>query len=382
MLIQSNRVWVAGTFMPAIIETNEGKITNLYPIGTKEVDIDYGNLRIVPGFIDIHCHGYNGWDTNYGTPDGLKAWAKDIVKEGVTGFLATTVTELHPVLEKAVRNVATVKSTHQAGRDGADIIGIHFEGPYLDMTYKGAQPAEAIVAPSVEEFKEYQEAANGLIKVITMATEHDEDFALTHYCSTHGVVVSIGHSGATFQEATMAVANGAQSITHTFNGQSPFNHRNNGVTGTALRMKNLYAEIICDTFHVTADALNIFFAAKGKDHGIMISDALLCKGHQPGEKFTFGGHEVIIDDNGVAHLTETGSIAGSTLNINKGLYNLVEKACVPFEAAINSCTLNPATLLGLNDHLGKIAAGYDADIVVLNDDYSVKQTICKGIPQL
>ncbi len=381
MLIQSTRVWVSGTFIPAIIEMNDGIITNIYPHQSRQVDHDYGNLRVVPGFIDIHCHGYYGWDTNYGTPEGLQKWAKGIVKEGVTGFLATTVTELHPVLEKAISNVANVKRTHIAGRDGADILGIHFEGPYLDMNYKGAQPPEAIVAPTVEEFKQYQDAANGLIKVITLAPEHDTNYDLTHYCALHDVVVSIGHSSATYEEAALAVANGASSITHTFNGQTPFTHRANGIVGAALRIKNLYSEIIPDCHHSTPEALNIFFTAKGKDHAIMISDALLCKGGKTGDKFMFGGHEVIIDENGVAHLTDSGSIAGSTLQINQGLKNLVEIAGVPFEAAINACTINPATLLGMHDRLGKISVGYDANIVVLNDDYSVEDTFVKGIEQ-
>ncbi|MEE8806933.1 MAG: N-acetylglucosamine-6-phosphate deacetylase [Lactimicrobium sp.] len=381
MLIQSKRVWICGDFIPAEIEINDGKITEIYPLNTKPADKDYGDLRIVPGFLDIHCHGAYGYDTNYAEPEGLKKWAKGIVHEGVTGFMSTTITELKPVLMKAVKNVAAVKKDFEAGRDGADILGIHFEGPYLDMKYKGAQPPEAIVPPSVDEFKEYQEAANGLIKIITLAPEHDPDYALTRYCSENGVVVSIGHSGATFEQAILAVANGAKSITHTYNGQSPFNHRANGVTGTALRLHDLYSEVICDCNHSTPEALNIFFTSKGKDHGIMISDALMAKGFKPGDKFMFGGHEIEIYPDGSAHLTETKGLAGSTMRICDGLKNLVTRAGVPFDAALNSCTINPASLLGLNDHLGKIAVAYDADIVVLNDDYSVEETYCKGVPQ-
>ena len=150
MLIQSTHVWICGDFIPVEIEINDGKITEIYPINTKPADKDYGDLRIVPGFIDIHCHGAYGYDTNYAEPEGLKKWAKGIVHEGVTGFMSTTITELKPVLMKAVKNVAAVKKDFEAGRDGADILGIHFEGPYLDMKYKGAQPPEAIVPPSVD----------------------------------------------------------------------------------------------------------------------------------------------------------------------------------------------------------------------------------------
>lgn len=381
MLIQSTHVWICGDFIPAEIEINDGKITEIYPINTKPADKDYGDLRIVPGFIDIHCHGAYGYDTNYAEPEGLKKWAKGIVHEGVTGFMSTTITELKPVLMKAVKNVAAVKKDFEAGRDGADILGIHFEGPYLDMKYKGAQPPEAIVPPSVDEFKEYQEAANGLIKIITLAPEHDPDYALTRYCSENGVVVSIGHSGATFQEAILAVANGAKSITHTYNGQSPFNHRANGVTGAALRLHDLYSEVICDCNHSTPEALNIFFREKDSTKAIMISDALMCKGYPVGTKFEFGGQGIVIYPDGSAHLIKEGNLAGSTMKTNEGLRNLVERALVPFDKALNSCTCNPAALLHMDDHLGYIKVGYDASITILNDDYSVASCFVEGIKQ-
>ena len=384
MMIQSTRVFVAGSFMKAAIELNGASIHHIYPYGSVPVDIDYGDLRIVPGFIDIHCHGAYGWDTNDATPEGLRTWAKDIVKEGVTSFLATTVTQTKPVLTAAVRNVANVCHTHTPGKDGAEILGIHFEGPYLNIAHKGAQPPEAIVPPSVSEFQEYQNAAEGLIRLITLAPENDYDFALTKYCAEHGVRVSIGHTDATYEEVMLAAANGASSITHTYNAMTPFNHRRNGVVGAALRLRNLYSEIICDCAHSTPEALNIFFTSKGRDKAIMISDALMCKGFKVGDRFIFGGHEVEIWEDGCAHLTDIPehSIAGSTMHTNEGLRNLVEKALVPFDAAINSCTINPAALLGLDDHLGKIQAGYDADLVVLNNDYTVAQTFCKGVPQL
>lgn len=383
MKIQSKRVWVAEDFIPAELEIENGKIIRVLPYDAVPADRDFQDLRIVPGFIDIHCHGAYGFDTNQAEPEGLKKWAAGIVHEGVTSFNATTITEKKEVLLAAVKNVAAVKHTHQAGKDGADILGIHFEGPYLNLKYKGAQPAEAIVSPSIEEFKEYQKAAEGNIRVITLAPENDPDYALTRYCSQNGVVVSMGHSDATFEEACMAVANGAKSITHTYNAQSPFRHRANGLVGAALRLRGIYSEIICDCCHSTPEALNIFFASKGKDHAIMISDALECKGYEPGSHFMFGGHPIVIYPDGTAHLEDNPEhpLAGSTMKINEGLRNLVERAGVPFNAALNSCTINPASLLGLNDHLGKICAGYDADLVVLKDDYAVEKTYCKGVEQ-
>lgn len=379
MVLQSRRVWLAGQFVPAQLEVADGKIVNVYPFGTKTADVDYGNKRIVPGFIDVHTHGAYGFDTNDGEPEGLRDWMRQIPEEGVTSILPTTVTQMPEVLTKAVANVAKVV---EEGYEGAEILGIHFEGSYLDMEYKGAQPPEAIAKPTVEQFKMYQEAAHGMIKYITMAPEHDPEFALTKYCSQNGVVVSMGHSSASYEQALMGIANGAMSMTHVYNGMTPYHHRKPGLVGTALRVRDIYGEIICDGCHSHLAALNNFFTAKGRDYSIMISDSLRAKHCPPGGNYELGGHPIEIGEDGLARLKGTDTIAGSTLNINKGLRILVEEAMVPFDAALNSCTINPARVLRVDDRKGKLTAGYDADIVVLEDDYAVAQTYCKGIAML
>lgn len=379
MVLQSRRVWLAGQFVPAQLEAADGKIVNVYPFGTKTADVDYGNKRIVPGFIDVHTHGAYGFDTNDGEPEGLRDWMRRIPEEGVTSILPTTVTQMPEVLTKAVANVAKVV---EEGYEGAEILGIHFEGPYLDMEYKGAQPPEAIAKPTVEQFEMYQEAAHGMIKYITMAPEHDPEFALTKYCSQNGVVVSMGHSSASYEQALMGIANGAMSMTHVYNGMTPYHHRKPGLVGTALRVRDIYGEIICDGCHSHLVALNNFFTAKGRDYSIMISDSLRAKHCPPGGNYELGGHPIEIGEDGLARLKGTDTIAGSTLNINKGLRILVEEAMVPFDAALNSCTINPARVLRVDDRKGKLTAGYDADIVVLEDDYAVAQTYCKGIAML
>lgn len=379
MLIQSKKIWIADQFIAAIIATENGKITDILPYGSKPVDVDYGDKRIVPGFLDIHCHGAFEFDTNDANEEGLRNWTKNIVSEGVTGFLATTITQSEEVLTKAVANVAKVM---EDGYEGAEILGIHFEGPYLDMVYKGAQPEQYIVKPTVEQFERYQAAAKDHIVYLTMATETDEDFALTRYLTEHGVVVSIGHSAATYEQAVMAYAHGARSMTHVYNGMTPFNHRANGLVGAAYRIRTMYGEIICDGNHSTPAALNNYFMSKGPDYCIMISDALMAKGTPVGSKFIFGGNEIVIYPDGSAHLTSTGGLAGSTLRINQGLRILVEEAMVPFNYAINSCTINPARCIGVDDRKGAIGVGKDADLVVLDNDYSVIQTYCMGEAKL
>lgn len=378
MIIQSKKVWIADQFTPAQLELEDGIIKEIYPYNEKEVTKDYGDLRILPGFIDIHCHGAYGFDTNDANPEGLRKWAKGIVDEGVTSFLATTLTQSEEVLTNAVSNVAKVV---EEGYEGAEILGIHFEGPYLNKAHKGAQPEEYCVKPNIEQFKRYQKAAHGLIKYITMAVENDEDYALTKYCSQNNVVVSIGHSNATYEQAVQAYAHGARSMTHVYNAMTPFTHRANGLVGGALRIRNMYGEIICDGNHSTLAALNNFFTSKGPDYSILITDSLMCKGFPVGTKFDFGGQEVVIYPDGSAHLVEAGNLAGSTLNVNKGLKILIEDALVPVNYAINACTSNPARCLHVDDRKGTIGVGYDADLVVLDRDYEVVQTYCKGIGQ-
>lgn len=379
MIIQSKRIWIAGQFIAAQLEIQEGKILRVLPYGSRQADEDCGNDRIVPGFIDIHTHGAYNFDTNDGEPEGLREWMRRIPEEGVTSILPTTVTQMPDVLEKAVTNVAAVA---REGYEGAQMLGIHFEGPYLDMEYKGAQPPEAIARATVEQFKRYQEAAEGMIKYITLAPEHDEDFALTRYCSQNGVVVSMGHSSATYEQALLGIANGATSMTHVYNGMTPYHHRKPGLVGTALRVRDIYGEVICDGCHSHLAALNNFFTAKGRDYSIMISDSLRAKHCPPGGAYQLGGHDIEIGEDGLARLKGTETIAGSTLFLNRGLKILVEEAMVPFDAALNSCTINPARCLGVDDRKGRIAAGIDADLVRLADDYGVLQTWCRGAKML
>lgn len=375
MIIQSKKVWLADQFVAAQIEIAGEKIIHVYDYGCKPVDRDYGAERILPGFIDVHCHGAFGFDTNDAEEQGLRYWVRNIVQEGVTALLPTTITQSEQVLTAALKNVAKVVKD---GYEGAEIVGVHFEGPYLDMKYKGAQPEQYIVKPTVEQFKKYQQAADGLIKYITMATETDEDFALTRYCAEHGIVVSIGHSAATYEQAVMAFAHGARSMTHVYNGMTPFNHRANGLVGAAYRLRSMYGECICDGNHSTYAALNQFFHEKGADHGMLVTDALMAKGKPIGSKFLFGGNEIEIYPDGSAHLTSTKGLAGSTLRVNDGLRILIEEALVPVNVAINACTRNPAACLRIDDRKGAIQVGFDADMVVLDRDYKVLQTYCKG----
>lgn len=374
MLIRSKRVWISNQFIPCIIEVIGNKITKIMKYDENvEFDYDFENRRIVPGFIDVHTHGAVGFDTNDAYASGLKKWCEYLPSEGVTAFCPTTVTQTEEILTKAAHNVLEVSKMDYKG---ARILGINFEGPFLDVNHCGAQPVPCIVKPDIEKFKRFQKACNNMILIITLAVEKDENYEMTRELAKNGVIVSVGHSGATYDEAVMAFANGARSMTHTFNAMTPLHHRDPGQVGFALRVRDTYAEIICDGIHSTPDIINLFFMSKGRDYSVMVSDSMCAKAVGTGE-FLLGGETVIVSEDGSAR-RPSGSLAGSILKIIDALKITVEKAMVPFDYAINACTLNPAKLLGIDDRKGRIKAHYDADLVVLEDDYSIYKTMVMG----
>ena len=374
MILQSQRIWILEQWVPAQLELEGSRIKAIHAYGHLTVDKDYGNQRVLPGFIDTHCHGAYGFDTNDAHSDGLAQWAKAIAEEGVTSFCPTTITQSEEVLTKALKNVADFV---QKPYSGSQIVGIHLEGPYLDKAYKGAQPEPFIVDPNIAQFERYQKAANHLIKVMTMAVEHDRDHEFIRAVSATGVAIHIGHSGATYQQALLGFANGAKGTTHTFNGMSPLNHREPGLAGAAMRLSSVYSELICDGVHVSYPVMNLLYKVKGKDKLILVTDALCAKGVGEGT-YVFGGQTIDIRSDGGAYLANTSKLSGSTLRFNQGLRNVIENAEVDVVSAINSATINPAKLLGIDHHKGLIQAHYDADLVILADDYSVVETYVLG----
>lgn len=378
MLIRSERVWIANNFIKAIIEVEGKKIKRILPYDKNmQVDCDYGNKRIVPGFIDIHTHGAINIEANVATKDQVLEWAKYLPSEGVTAFCPTTVTQTEKVLTDAAITISKAKKDQTSG---AKIIGINFEGPYLDEKNRGAQPIDCLRKPDLEEFSRFQKACDNLILIMTVAVEKDKDYELTRKLSEKGVVVSVGHSNASYDEALLGVANGARLMTHTFNGMTGLHHRNPGQVGMGLRVRDVYSEIICDGIHIRPEVINIFFMSKGPDYAVMVSDSMSAKAFK-GEKFYLGGEEVIVSEDGSAR-RKSGSLAGSILKIIDGLKLVVENAQVPFSYAINACTKNPASVLRIDDRKGYIKANYDADLVIITDDYKIVNTMVEGEFQL
>lgn len=375
MIIQSRQIWIRDQFVKAQIEMNDGHIIHLFNYGEKQPDHDYEDAYILPGLIDIHTHGAYGFDTLRGDIAGLKHWQKQLLKEGVTGFLPTLAATSIDNMRSALATIR--QAVNQPS--GAQILGVHLEGPYLNPLYAGAQDMQYIRRPDITEFEDLYKDYGDLIRIVTAAPEMDMDHTLIRFCREHGIVVSIGHSAADFAEVRDAVKDGAGSITHTFNRQSPFHHREIGVSGAALRMHDLPSEIIADGLHVSPEALHIFYHAKTITAPIMVSDSLSCKGLTTGRDYLFGDQIVTLKDNGAAYLKDTDTLAGSTLKINEGLKRLIQNCEVDPVKAIRSCTANHALLLKEEDHLGSIEISHDADLVVLDPQFEVIHTWCKGI---
>lgn len=328
---------------------------------------------VLPGFIDEHIHGAGGSDAMDGTLKDLAVIADTLAQEGTTAFLATTMTQSKENILKAMRAVKEYRAAN--GEKGARIAGVHLEGPFISAKHKGAQPLEYVAPPDEQIFDEYNEASGNCIKIVTLAPEEKGALGFIRYLSKKGVVVSIGHSGATCAEVRAAIEAGATNVTHTYNAQSPLHHREIGVAGSALLYDELYCELICDTIHVSVPAMQLLAKNKRADKLALITDAMRAKGIADGVS-ELGGQTVIVK-NGEARLQD-GTLAGSVLRMNRALQNMVQKVGVPFTQAVDYCTINPARALKIDGETGSIAVGKRADFAVLDKEYNVILTVRDG----
>jgi len=333
----------------------------------------YKGEYIVPGFIDIHCHGGNGYDTMDSTYEALKEISKFKAKNGCTGFLATTVTSSTKDTTKALNNIS--EYSKQSTEEGAEILGIHLEGPFINAKQKGAQREDLIISPSIEIVKKFISEAGGLIKIVTYAPELDIDFKFTSFLNNKGIIPSVGHSFADYETITSVIRFGLKSSSHIFNQMKGIHHREPGTVGAILTEENLFAEIIADCIHVHPAIVNLLVKTKGVDKIIIITDAMRAAGLQDGI-YDLGGLKVIVKNSEAC--LESGNLAGSTLTMNRAIKNMVEKMGINIKKSLKMASLNPARLLGLDKDRGSLTPGKRADIVVLDDNFNVIYTIKKG----
>ena len=330
------------------------------------------NLIVVPGFIDKHIHGGNNSDGMYSSIEDAKNISKTIASEGVTAYLITTMTQSKENITLALENAKEFINTYNY--EGAKPIGVHLEGPFISKKYKGAQIESCIVPCDVETFKYYQNVSGNNIKQVTLAYEENGK-ALVNYLRDTNVVASLGHTDATCDQALEGVKEGITSFTHTYNAMKPLHHREAGVVGAALLADEAYCEMICDLIHLNKNAIKVLYKAKGKDKLIAITDGIEAK-HLPDGEYQLGGQPVYVNNN-EARLID-GTLAGSTLLMNKGLNNIKNVLEISLEDTVDMATKNPAINLGIYDAKGSIKEGKDADFAVIDKDFNVYMTICEG----
>lgn len=353
------------------IAIEDGKIA---AIGKLDVEPIFETDGIVlPGFIDEHIHGAGGSDAMDGTEEALQTISEYVAKEGTTGFLATTMTQSPENIGKALKNVKNVREKGEY--KGAEVLGVHLEGPFISPKHVGAQPLEYVAKPAPETFDKYNELSGGNIKIVTLAPEVEGGLDLVKHLKNIGVVASIGHTGAKFSDVEAAVAAGASNVTHTYNAQTPLHHREAGVVGAAMLFDELNCEMICDTIHVSVPAIRIFVKNKPHDKFTLITDAMRAKG-MPDGLSELGGQQVFVK-NGEARLAD-GTLAGSVLKMNVAIKNLVEKAGVSLTEAVDFASANPAKNLGLYDERGSIEVGKRADFAVMDKDFNILCTVVGG----
>ena len=327
---------------------------------------------LVPGFIDKHVHGGNNSDGMYSSMEDAKNISKIIASEGVTSYLITTMTQSKENITAALVNAK--QFIEEYNFEGANPIGVHLEGPFISKKYKGAQIESCIVPCDVETFKDYQKASGNTILQVRLAYE-EKGKELVNYLRDNKIVASLGHTDATCDQALEGVKEGITSFTHTYNAMKPLHHREAGVVGAAMLADEAYCEMICDLIHLNKNAIKVLYKAKGKDKLIAITDGIEAK-HLPDGQYQLGGQPVYVK-NGEARLID-GTLAGSTLLMNKGLRNIKEVLELSLEDTINMATKNPAINLGIYENKGSIKVGKDADFAVIDNDFNVYMTVVEG----
>lgn len=338
-----------------------------------EPDVDFSSCLAVPGFVDIHTHGYKGYATSSGRVKDLTQMAKHLPEHGVTSFLPSTVSETE---EKLTEVAEAFKAADKTNYSGAEMVGLHLEGPHFgEGEEKGAQNVEVLRPPDVGELESLVEASGDNIKRVTIAPELDEAPEYIEKAVSMGILVSAGHTDASYEEAIDSFDKGVKIVSHLFNGMKKFHHREPGIIGACLTRDDVYAEIIADLIHLHPGAIELAIRAKGVEKLVLVTDSVSATGLPDGE-YELGGQEIIVEE-GVSRVKETGRLAGSTLTLEKAVKNIVEKTDLELEKAVKMATLNPASVLELDDR-GMVSEGYLGDLAILDKNLEIVATIVRG----
>jgi N-acetylglucosamine-6-phosphate deacetylase len=366
---------VEGTRIAAIGHRDEIRIP------PDAADYVAGEMTVVPGFVDVHIHGAGGHDVMEANARALDRIAATVARYGTTSLVATTVTapidETCRSLEgiaRYIRSHEQPKESDEKGRLAAEFVGIHLEGPFISKARRGVHPPDSIARPSVEVLQKFFDAADGLVKIVTIAPEIPGARELIEHAVAAKVVAAIGHTDADFDQARAAIQAGARHAVHMFNAMRPFTHRDPGVVGAILTDPEVTAEVIADGVHVAGPTIQVLLGCKGFDAVLLASDGIAATG-MPDGNYRLGNFEVAVKD-GVARNSE-GKLAGSTLTLDRALRYLVALG-VPLKDAVRMATVLPARRLGLAGKKGILAVGADADLVALTPDLRVAGVMTRG----
>ncbi|WP_134702579.1 N-acetylglucosamine-6-phosphate deacetylase [Ammoniphilus sp. YIM 78166] len=330
--------------------------------------------KVVPGMIDVHIHGAAGADTMDATEEALEIMSRALPAEGTTAFLATTMTQDQEAIERALKNAAVyIEGNNKVGK--AEVLGIHLEGPFISAIRAGAQPPGAIRLPDVTLFQRWQELAGGAIRLVTLAPEQEGGLEFAAYLKQTGVVASIGHSDATYEQTVQAIQAGVTHATHLYNGMRGMHHREPGVVGAVLLRDEIKVEMIVDGVHACPEMIDLAYRLKRAEGIILVTDAMRAKCLGDGH-YTLGGQDVQVE--GGKAVLEDGTLAGSIIKMKDAAWNMMSYTKCTLEDVIRMTAENPARQLGFWNRKGSLRVGKDADLVVLDEQMNVRMTFCRG----
>lgn len=370
MIIKNVKVYKSNN----IFNKEDIHIKDEYIVSMKEEDdcdiIDGNGYYAIPGLIDIHFHGCNGYDLCDGKYDSIKNMAIYELKNGITAIVPATMTLPMEELLKISKAVGNYKCD-----EGAELLGVNMEGPFISKEKKGAQDSKYIQCPNIKLFEELQRSANGKYKLVTIAPEERGALEFINTLNSE-VTISLGHSKANYNEAMAAIKMGAKHVTHLYNAMTSYSHREPGIIGAACDDKDCMVELICDGIHIHPSVIRNTFKMFGNDRIVLISDSMMATGLKDGV-YTLGGQEVKVEGK-KATLLKDNTIAGSVSNLMDCMKYAVNECKIPFENVIPCVTENPAKVIGVYDKYGSIDEGKYANIILLDEKLEIKHIIFKG----
>lgn len=366
-----------GKLVRATLILEGTSILGLLPEGAEIPDntdlLDVSGCTVAPGFIDTHVHGGGGHNFMTGTQEALSAISRYMVRGGVTACLATTTSASLTDLTLALENAARAKQSPPPGQ--VEVVGVHLEGPFVNPQFRGVHDEQHVRQATPSELEAIWGASGSTLRVVTLAPEQPGGMEAVRFLAKRGVQVSMGHTGATYDEARMALMNGVRRGTHVFNAMPPIHHREPGPLTALLGDSSAFLELIVDGYHVNPVVIDMTLRLAGPERVVLITDCTDVAGQGEGTFTRWEGTEVVIKDG--QSRTPSGSLAGSILSMDHAVRNLV-KFGVPLHNALRMATETPARSIGVFDRKGSLSPGKDADVVVLGNDLSTTMTIVRG----